>query len=72
MGAVVATHLSSVDLPLSALFFFFLSLIFSLGLDCAVAPAVVSVVSVGCYINIAGRKPISRTKFIVSWLVRLS
>jgi hypothetical protein len=37
----------------------FFLLLFSFGLGCAAAPAKL-VVSCGCYINIAGRKPVSR------------
>jgi hypothetical protein len=44
-----------VDLPVSA----FISYFFSFGLGCAAAP-VNLVVSCGCYINIAGRKPVLR------------
>jgi hypothetical protein len=46
-----------VDLPVSAFVYFF----FSFGLGCAAAPANL-VVSCGCYINIAGRKPVSRER----------
>jgi hypothetical protein len=39
----------------------FFLLLFSFGLGCAAAPAKL-VVSCGCYINIAGRKPVSRER----------
>lgn len=43
-------------------FFSCFSLVFSFGRDCAVCPSdELHVVSGGCYINIAGRKPVSRT-----------
>ena len=49
-----------VDPALSA-FFLFLFSYFSLGLGCAVCPSGdLTVVLCGCYINIAGRKPVSR------------
>jgi hypothetical protein len=56
-GSAVAGYLSLVKLPLLTLFSLF-SLFFSFGLACPEAP---KVVSVGCYIKIAGRKPILRS-----------
>jgi hypothetical protein len=47
-----------VDLPVLAFFFFFFFSVGSFGLGCAAAPA--CLLYRGCYINIAGRKPISR------------
>jgi hypothetical protein len=58
----VAGCLCFVDLSALAFFFFFF------GLGCAAAPAKL-VVSCGCYINIAGRKPVSRKKVSVSLCV---
>ena len=50
-----------VEPPFSALFSLLCSFLFLFGRNCAVCPSIAStVVSVGCYINIAGRKPVSR------------
>ena len=60
-GAAVESHLCfrrtvDVGFVLSSLFFFV-----SFGHDCAVCPSSgLTVVLVGCYIYIAGRKPVSR------------
>jgi hypothetical protein len=51
-----------VELPVLALFSFFLSLLLFWALV-VLRPSVL-VVAVGCYINIAGRRPISRTNII--------
>jgi hypothetical protein len=51
--------------------FLFSSSFVSFGLWCAVCPSGdLHLVSVGCYINIAGRKPISRRKIL--WIARFA
>ena len=59
-GAAVAGHLRFGRSGVVGIFSLSFLLFFILGLIVLFAPAVFIVVSGGCYINIAGRKPISR------------
>ena len=62
-----------VDPPMSALFSFLFSLPFLLGVPVLCLPnSGINLVSGGCYINIAGRKPISSGNSILyNWIDKL-